>query len=151
MLAYCIRVTMPELGVENSYYFVPGQNPFFPKIIDETKGLPAYGQVFLAETIGGCLMILCVLNLKYQVKMGADLYYYPIGYTVCSIALNQMFKRLSGGVFNPALALAQICWQNLTYYYEIGSDSPYWTPDYAVCYILGPMFGAFLGGNLFNF
>lgn len=43
MLAYCIRVTMPQLGVENSYYFVPGQNPFFPKIIDETKGLPAYG------------------------------------------------------------------------------------------------------------
>lgn len=92
-----------------------------------------------------------VLNLKYQVKMGADLFYYPIGYTVASIALNQLFKRLSGGVFNPALALAQICWQNLTYYYEIGSDSPYWTPDYAVCYILAPMFGAYLGGNLFNF
>jgi hypothetical protein len=27
----------------NGYYYVPGQYPFYPKIIDETRGLPAYG------------------------------------------------------------------------------------------------------------
>ena len=43
MIAYCVRVSMPVVGVENSYYFVPGQNPFFPKIMDEIHGLPAYG------------------------------------------------------------------------------------------------------------
>lgn len=34
MLAYCLRVTLPVPGRENAYYFVPDQNPFFPKIID---------------------------------------------------------------------------------------------------------------------
>jgi len=43
MLAYCLRVTMPVPGRDNAYYFVPDQNPFFPKIIDETFGRPAYG------------------------------------------------------------------------------------------------------------
>jgi len=106
ILGFLIRVSIPQEGVENSFYFVPDQNPFFPRIIDNTKGLPAYGQVFLAETLGGCLLVLCVLNLKYQTKNGADLFYYPIGYTVASIGLNSLFKEVSGGVFNPALALA---------------------------------------------
>lgn len=75
---------------------------------------------------------------------------YPIGYTVASMGLNQIFKNVSGGCFNPSLALAQICWQNLTYYYKEGVDGAYWTPDYAVCYIMGPMIGAFFAGNLFN-
>lgn len=38
MLGYCLRVTMPQEGIENAYYFVPDQNPFFPKIVDEVKG-----------------------------------------------------------------------------------------------------------------
>lgn len=106
MLAYVIRVTLPEEGVDNSFYFVPGQNPFIPKMIDETLGLPAYGQVFLAECLGGGLLVYVVLNLKASFSKGMDLYNYPIGYTVASIALNQIFKEVSGGVFNPALALA---------------------------------------------
>ena len=62
-----------------------------------------------------------------------------------------MFKDVSGGIFNPALSIAQICWQNLTYFYEVGEDQSYWTPDYAVCYIMAPMIGAFMAGNVFNF
>lgn len=59
---------------------------------------------------------------------------------------------MSGGVFNPCLAFAQICWQNLTFYYSKDEvDGAYWTPEYAVSYILGPMIGAYLGANCFNF
>lgn len=97
-------------------------------------------------------MVLFVLNLKYRIYVGGkNPYFYPIGYTVCSIGLHQMFKEVSGGIFNPALSIAQICWQNLTYRYEIGSDQSYWTPDYAVCYIMAPWIGAFMAGNVFNF
>jgi len=106
ILAYLIRVTLPEIGVENSFYFVPGQNPFIPKIIDETQGRPAYGQVFLAECMGGGCLVYVVLNLKNLSKSTADRYLYPIGYTVASIAMNQTFKKVSNGVFNPSLALA---------------------------------------------
>ena len=54
---------------------------------------------------GGCLVYV-VLNLKNLSKSTADRYLYPIGYTVASIALNQTFKKVSNGVFNPSLALA---------------------------------------------
>lgn len=81
-----------------------------------------------------------------------DLYTYPIGYAVCSIAVNQLFNQVSSGVFNPSLAFSQICWQNLTYFYSKEEvDGAYWTPEYAVSYILGPMVGAYFGANMFNF
>ena len=64
MLAYCLRVTLPVPSRENAYYFVPDQNPFIPKIIDETFGRPAYGQVFLAEALGGGILTYVVLSLK---------------------------------------------------------------------------------------
>lgn len=39
---WLLRVEMPkETG--DGYYYVPGQYPFYPKIVDETEGLPAYG------------------------------------------------------------------------------------------------------------
>jgi hypothetical protein len=57
---------------------------------------------------------------------------------------------VSGGVFNPALATAQICWQNLTWYYKIGQNTPYWEPAYAACTIFGPLLGAYAAANLFN-
>jgi hypothetical protein len=62
-----------------------------------------------------------------------------------------MFSKVSGGLFNPALALSQIVWQNLTYYFEQGADQSYWTPEYATCYILAPFVGAFLAGNVFGY
>lgn len=30
LIGYLLRVTMPVPGVDNQYYFVPGQNPFVP-------------------------------------------------------------------------------------------------------------------------
>ena len=75
--------------------------------MDNTRGLPAYGQVFLAEALGALVMVLLVLNLKYAINVnGRNPYFYPIGYTVCSIGLHQMFKDVSGGIFNPALSIA---------------------------------------------
>ena len=114
--------------------------------------MPAYGQVFLAEFLGGALLTYACLALKLSIKNEPkDIYTYPIGYTVASIALIQLFRDVSGGVFNPCLALAQICWQNLTYYYSKDEvDGAYWTPDYAVCYILAPFLGAFFAANMFN-
>lgn len=110
MLGYCLRVTMPVPNTDNRYYYVPDQNPFFPKILDETKGRPAYGQVFFAESLGAAILTFMVLALKLTAKDSKDIYTYPVGYTVASIALNQLFIEVSGGVFNPSLAFAQICW-----------------------------------------
>jgi len=37
-------------------------------------------------------LVYVVLNLKANIAKGIDLYLYPIGYTVASIGLNQLFK-----------------------------------------------------------
>jgi len=60
----------------------------------------------LAEALGGGILTYAVLSLKSNAKEAQDLYTYPVGYTVCSIAVNQLFKNISGGVFNPCLAFA---------------------------------------------
>lgn len=39
---WLLRCELPVEGTTASYY-VPGQNPFYPRIIDHTLGLPAYG------------------------------------------------------------------------------------------------------------
>ena len=65
------------------------------------RGEPAYGQVFLAEAMGGGILTYAVLCLKISAQNRLDLYTYPIGYTIVSIALNQLFSAISGGVFNP--------------------------------------------------
>jgi glycerol uptake facilitator-like aquaporin len=88
--------------------------------------------------------------LKQSVSLHRETFFYPIGYTICAISLHQLFKEVSGGVFNPALAVAQIFWQNQSFFLEIGFNMPYWTPVYSVCYIFGPLIGAFLAGTIFN-
>ncbi len=131
---------------------MPGQYPFYPKIIDETRGLPAYGQVFLAELLGSMTFVLVCLNIKDDIyKRGLNPVFYPIGATICQSGMQIMFSKVSGGLFNPALALSQIVWQNLTYYFEKGADQSYWTPEYATCYIVAPFVGAFLAGNVFGY
>ena len=42
-IGYMVRITMQEPDLTDKYYFVPSQNAFYPKIIDQTEGLPAYG------------------------------------------------------------------------------------------------------------
>lgn len=60
-LGIWLRVTIP---LNSSFYFVPDQNPYFPAIIKTTNGLPCYGQVFLAETLGSFMLVLVVLGIK---------------------------------------------------------------------------------------
>lgn len=149
---WILRVTMPVDGEIDEFYFVPGQYPFYPKIIDECKGLPAYGQVFLAELLGSIVLVLVILNVKDDIyNRDLNPIYYPICATASQIGLSFMFAKVSGGIFNPAVALSQIVWQNLTYKFEVGADQSYWTPEYATCYVLAPMVGAFMAGNVFGY
>jgi len=84
LFGYLLRVTMPADGNASAYYFVPGQYPFYPKIIDETRGLPAYGQVFLAELLGSLVYVLVCLNIKEDIyKRGLNPIFYPVGATAC--------------------------------------------------------------------
>jgi len=102
---------MPVQGVESQYYFVPGQNPFYPEIVAKTRGLPAYGQVFLAECFGALIYVLVCLNVKDDIlKRNLDPIFYPIAACVSMVGIQMMFKDVSGGVFNPAIALSQIVW-----------------------------------------
>ncbi len=102
---------MPVPGKENQYYFVPSQYPFYPKIEDQTKGLPAYGQVFLAETVGTIIYVLVCLTVKDDIKhRDLDPFFYPLSATICMEGIHLMFMQVSGGIFNPAVVLAQICW-----------------------------------------
>ena len=131
---------------------MPGQNPFYPEIVAKTRGLPAYGQVFLAECLGALIYVLVCLNVKDDIlKRNLDPIFYPIAACVSMVGLQLMFKEVSGGIFNPAIALSQIVWQNVTYFYLPGVDQSYWTPEYAACYIIAPLVGAFMAGNVFNY
>lgn len=42
-MGYILRAELPANADATIFYFVPGQYPFIPKIIEETRGLPAYG------------------------------------------------------------------------------------------------------------
>lgn len=108
--------------------------------------------MFLAELLGSMIVVLVILHIKDEIyQRDMNPIYYPLGATVAQVGVQVMFKNVSGGLCNPAVALSQITWQNLTYYYELGVDQSYWTPDYACCYILAPMVGAFMAGNLFGY
>jgi len=93
--------------------------------------------------------VILFLTGKYEVARGRD----PFAMIVCIIigwiGLTTCLVEVSGAIFNPAIALAQILWQEMTYKY----DSDYvrnWTFEYAISYMIGPLLGGFLGGNLFN-
>jgi hypothetical protein len=75
-----LRAELPVDNDATSFYFVPGQYPFYPKIVDETRGLPAYGQVFLAELLGSMIIVLVILHMKDEIyKRELNHIYYPIG------------------------------------------------------------------------
>ena len=55
-------------------------------------------------------MLVC-LNVKDDIlKRNLDPIFYPIAATVSMVGIQVMFKDVSGGVFNPAIALSQIVW-----------------------------------------
>jgi glycerol uptake facilitator-like aquaporin len=69
--------------------------------------LPAYGQVFLAETLGSIIYVLVCLQVKDDIKHRyLDPFFYPLSATICMIGIHFMFLEVSGGVFNPAIILA---------------------------------------------
>lgn len=90
------------------------------------------------------------LTGKFEVARGKD----PFGMIVCVImgwiGLYTCLEGVSGGIFNPAVALAQIVWQNLTYMYAYGPQQRYWTFEYGLSYLIAPFLGGFMAGNIFN-
>ena len=72
-----------------------------------TDGLPAYGQVFLSEALGAMFFVMVYLTGKFEVnEKNKD----PFGMIVCIImgwiGLYTCLEGVSGGIFNPAVALA---------------------------------------------
>ena len=61
-----------------------------------------------------------------------------------------MFREVSGGIANPAVALAKIIWQEFTLNVDNESDNSQWTYEYALSFIVGPFCGAYLAGIVFN-
>jgi glycerol uptake facilitator-like aquaporin len=105
-ITFMLRVSIPSEDQEGKYIFIPDQYPFYPHILDGSNGLPAYGQVFLAETIGTMFFVMLYLTGKYEVARGRD----PFAMIVCVIigwiGLYTCLEHVSGGIFNPAIALA---------------------------------------------
>ena len=61
-----------------------------------------------------------------------------------------MFREISGGVCNPAIALANIIWQEFTLSVDQDNENSQWTYEYAMSYFFGPVSGAFLAGVSYN-
>ena len=101
-----LRVTVPSFADPTVLVYVPDVYPFFPQIIDATKGLPAYGQVFLAETLGAMFFVMLYLTGKYEIARGRDPFTMIICIILGWIGLYTCMSKVSGGIFNPAIALA---------------------------------------------
>ena len=149
---FLLRVSLP---VPNSspqtYYFIPDVKGMVPPILLSADGYPAFGQVMLAEIIGGMIFTMTVLYCKrFQYHYRYDRVVSAIPIPIALIGIYQTFGEISGSDLNPATALASIVWQNLTYMYDQNGKWSQWTYEYAICYILGPFIGAWQGGHLFN-
>ena len=144
-----LRVSfMDEAGHEN---LVPGINSFAPPILVATDGKPAYGQVMLAEVIGGFFVIMAVLYAKREIGNGADPALWVATIGIAFYVSSDIFRDISGGFINPATALAQNIWQNITVKLDPNHEWAMWTFEYTICYLLGPLIGGFVGGTVFNY
>ena len=76
-----LRVTITDDNNPGAYLFVPDQQSFYPHILDNTNGQPAYGQVFLAECIGTMFFVVLYLTGKFEVSRGKE----PFAMIVCVI------------------------------------------------------------------
>lgn len=65
--------------------------------------------------------------------------------------MEMVFRHVSGGPFNPAIAIAQIIWQVMTYGKQPGFTWSHWTGDYVAIYMIAPMLGALMAGNFYSF
>ena len=148
-VGYMLRVSYAD---EHGHEMLePGINSFAPPILVNTDGKPAYGQVMLAEVIGGFFVIMAVLYAKREIGNGGDpaLWVGLIG--IAFYVSSDLFKGVSGGFINPATALAQNIWQNITVKLDPNHEWAMWTFEYTICYLLGPLIGGFVGGTVYNF
>ena len=151
MIGFLLRVSIPVEGQEGEYFFIPGVKGLTPPILSTADGMPAYGQVMLAEIFGSCMLVMTILFAKkfhYQYKMNRVVAAIPI--PVIYIAMQMTFAELSGSNLNPSTALSSIVWQNLTYQYDPNAQWSRWTYEYASCYLVGPLLGGFFAGHVFN-
>jgi len=105
----------------------------------------------LAETIGGFIFVMAVLYSKREIENGADPALW-VGFMAAAFyACGDIFRDVSGGFLNPAVALAQITWQNVTVKLDPNHEWAMWTFEYSICYLIGPLVGAFVAGTVFNY
>ena len=64
MIGFLLRVSIPVEDVPNEYYFIPGVRGLTPPILATADGMPAYGQVMLAEIFGSTILVLTILYAK---------------------------------------------------------------------------------------
>ena len=149
-VGYMLRVTF--IGHEGHETFSPGVNSWAPPILVSTDGKPAYGQVMLAETIGGFFYVIMVLFAKREIaENDRDPTVWVASMAVALYVCQDMFRDVSGGFCNPALALAQIIWQNFAKNMDPNHEWAVWTFEYGFCYCVGPIIGGFVAGSVFNF
>ena len=146
-LGYLLRVTVTIEGTEEQF-LEPNVYPKTPPIILSTDGMPGYGQIMLSETIGTFILVLTSVSARTYIKFGP-------AFTVAQAALvmaaglaavQHMFREISGGVCNPAIALANIVWQEFTLKVDQDNQNSQWTYEYALSFFIGPLMGAFLAG-----
>ena len=148
-VGYMLRVSYAD---EHGHEMLePGVNSFAPPILVNTDGKPAYGQVMLAEVIGGFLVIMSVLYAKREIGNGGDPALWVALIGIAFYISTDLFKGVSGGFVNPATALAQNIWQNITVKLDPNHEWAMWTFEYTICYLLGPLIGGFVGGTVYNF
>ena len=70
--------------------------------------------------------------------------------SIALLAVSQIFREISGGIANPAIASAKIIWQEFTLKVDRDNMNSQWTYEYAISFIAGPFCGAFLAGVVFN-
>ena len=69
---------------------------------------------------------------------------------VAFAAVQRMFREVSGGLANPAIAFGTIIWEEFTLRYDpLTTESP-WTYELAASYFVGPFCGAILAGVCHN-
>ena len=66
-------------------------------------------------------------------------------------AMEHVFRHISGGPFNPAIALAQVIWQVMTYTKEPGFTWSHWTGDYVAIFLIAPLLGGLMAGNFYSY
>lgn len=148
---YLLRVTVNR-KVQGEQYLEPNVYASAPPLLLTTDGMPCYGQMMLAETIAAFILVLTSVTIREHMKKRPKklLVQGALSMAVALAAVNLIFREISGGIANPAIALAKIIWQEFTLKVDVENDNSQWTYEYALSFIMGPFCGAYLAGVVFN-